>query len=90
MIKHKEKIKIALIATILIAFTILIVPNLVVSFINETYRNQGSRLDNDGVGPIEIVDENTGTGPTEDRANVIGLAAMFAVMNIAQIINLRG
>lgn len=59
MIKHKEKIKIALIATILIAFTILIVPNLVVSFINETYRNQGSRLDNDGVGPIEIVDENT-------------------------------
>ena len=26
MIKHKEKIKIALIATILIAFTILIVP----------------------------------------------------------------
>ena len=59
MIKHKEKIKIALIATILIAFTILIVPNLVVSFINETYRKQGSRLDNDGVGPIEIVDENT-------------------------------
>ena len=42
MIKHKEKIKIALIATILIAFTILIVPNLVVSFINETYRKQGS------------------------------------------------
>ena len=39
---------------------------------------------------LEMVDENTGIGPTEDRANVIGLAAMFAVMNIAQIINLRG
>ena len=44
----------------------------------------------DDICVLEVVDENIGTGPTEDRANVIGLAAMFAVMNIAQIINLRG
>lgn len=62
MIKHKDKIKIAVIATILIAFTILIVPNLVVSFIYETNKNLGLRLDNDGVGPIETVDEKSTVG----------------------------
>lgn len=38
---------------------------------------------------LEVVDKNIGTGPTEDRANAIGLAAMFAIISIAQIISLR-
>lgn len=36
------------------------------------------------------VDNNKGLGPTVDRADAIALAAMFAAMNIIQILDLRG
>ena len=71
MIKHKEKIKIALIATILIAFTILIVPNLVVSFINETYRKQRYEMVMERFinGTADVTDLNTAQSEKDEAAN---------------------
>lgn len=57
MKKYKSKIKLALIATMVILFTLLF-SNFIVSFISETPKTTASKLaTNNGVGPRELVDQ---------------------------------
>ena len=59
MKKYKSKIKLALIAVIVILFTLLI-SNFIVSYITETQRTTASKLGtNSEVGPKELVEQNS-------------------------------
>lgn len=41
-------------------------------------------------GTLTIVDNNKGTGPTIDRANALGCAVMYSIIQIQQLLELKG
>lgn len=41
-------------------------------------------------GTLTIVDNNKGTGPTVDRANALGCAVMYSIIQIQQLLELKG